>query len=131
MRDDAWLNELKVGDEVAIAGSGMSGREYRLRKVARLTKTVIILDDDSRYNRATGWTKSGSSSWSRTWIVPVTPEVANKVEYETLRWKALSKLEDINKLIFHRKLTLEQMRQYNNTIMAIILPDTEEKTQVI
>ena len=64
-----WLSELKVGDRVIVS----SNRNYDyLKKVKRLTKTVIVLDNNMRYNRSTGGGK-GEDAWSMTSLMEANP----------------------------------------------------------
>ena len=53
MRDTAeWLQGLKAGSEVVVGRSRW--RAGRIEKVARTTKTQVILKDGTRYNRSRG-----------------------------------------------------------------------------
>lgn len=51
MSDD-WLSNLKVGDVVIVHGSGLHGDS--IDKVAKLTKTQIVLERGSRFRRSDG-----------------------------------------------------------------------------
>lgn len=50
----AWLQDLLVGDRVIVNGGGGWGAANKLTRVARLTKTQIIVTDGSRFKRRNG-----------------------------------------------------------------------------
>ncbi len=63
-----WLKSLKPGDKVAI--ETITGG-YVLRKVVRLTKTQIVLDNSQKFYISSGLIVGGSF-YHKTSIVPVT-----------------------------------------------------------
>lgn len=76
MTDSDWLASLKPGDAVAVGG-GHYG--YRLRKVARITATQILVDA-SRFNRKSGW-MCGRSNWNVTHLErPDAPHVLRDLD---------------------------------------------------
>ena len=66
-----WLKSLKPGDEVAI--ETITG-SYVLRKVSRLTKTQIVLDNSQKFYISSGLLVEGSF-YHKTRIIPVTAEM--------------------------------------------------------
>lgn len=95
----SWLEELKVGDEVVVAGD-----RYHLDyvdKVTKLTAKQIALENSSyRYRRDTG-SQIGGDNWNSRRLEEATPERKKEAqrEYRRLRmiqtltrtvWKELS-----------------------------------------
>lgn len=75
-----WLQSLKPGDKVAI--ETITGGHV-LRKVARLTKTQIVLDNLQKFYISSGLIVGGSS-YRSTSIIPVTAEIKETIERSTL-----------------------------------------------
>ena len=75
-----WLQSLKPGDEVAI--ETITGG-YVLRKVSRLTKTQIVLDNLQKFYISSGQLVGGSH-YRSTSIIPVTAEIKETIERSTL-----------------------------------------------
>lgn len=61
MSREEWLKGLKPGDPVVKRKPGYYGGtpvyEFQSREVARVLKTVIVLDDGSRFRRDDGWSR--------------------------------------------------------------------------
>ncbi len=69
----AWLAELKVGDEVAIAvRHGLAG--FAVVTVVRTTKTIIDCGPHGEFNRKNGYRRGGSGYYTPR-IEPVTDEI--------------------------------------------------------
>lgn len=75
-----WLKSLKPGDKFAI--ETITG-SYVLRKVARLTKTQIVLDNSQKFYISSGLLVGGSH-YRSTRIIPVTAEIKEIMERSTL-----------------------------------------------
>ena len=75
-----WLKSLKPGDKVAI--ETITGGHV-LRKVARLTKTQIVLDNSQKFYISSGQLVGGSH-YRSTSIIPVTAEMKETIERSTL-----------------------------------------------
>ena len=75
-----WLKSLKPGDKVAI--ETITGGHV-LRKVARLTKTQIVLDNSQKFYISSGLLVGGSH-YRSTRIIPVTAEIKEIMERSTL-----------------------------------------------
>ena len=75
-----WLQSLKPGDDVAI--ETITGG-YVLRKVSRLTKTQIVLDNCQKFYISSGLLVEGSF-YHKTSIVPVTAEIKETIERSIL-----------------------------------------------
>ena len=71
-----WLKSLKPGDMVAI--ETITG-SYVLRKVSRLTKTQIVLDNCQKFYISSGLLVGGSFYY-KTSIVPITAEMKESLE---------------------------------------------------
>jgi len=71
-----WLKSLKPGDEVAI--ETITGG-YVLRKVSRLTKTQIVLDNCQKFYISSGIIVGGYF-YHKTSIVPITAEMKESLE---------------------------------------------------
>ena len=78
-----WLQSLKPGDKVAI--ETINGG-YVLRKVVRLTKTQIVLDNSQRFYMSSGLS-IGGSFYHKTSIIPVTAEIKETAERSTLIYR--------------------------------------------
>ena len=78
-----WLQSLKPGDEVAI--ETITGG-YVLRKVSRLTKTQIVLDNSQKFYISSGQL-IGGSHYRSTSIIPVTAEIKQTMEISILIYK--------------------------------------------
>lgn len=78
-----WLQSLKPGDEVAI--ETITGG-YVLRKVSRLTKTQIVLDNSQKFYISSGQLVGGSH-YRSTSIIPVTAEIKETIERSTLIYR--------------------------------------------
>ena len=75
-----WLKSLKPGDKFAI--ETITG-SYVLRKVARLTKTQIVLDNSQKFYISSGLIVGGSH-YRSTRIIPVTAEIKEVIERSKL-----------------------------------------------
>jgi len=71
-----WLQSLKTGDDVAI--ETITGG-YVLRKVSRLTKTQIVLDNSQKFYISSGLIVGGSF-YHKTSIIPITAEMKESLE---------------------------------------------------
>ena len=78
-----WLKSLKPGDKVVI--ETITGGHV-FRKVVRLTKTQIVLDNFQKFYISSG-TIVGWSSYHKTILIPVTAEIKEKVERSTLIYR--------------------------------------------
>ncbi len=103
-----WLQSLKPGDKVAI--DTITGG-YVFRKVARLTKTQIVLDNLQKFYISSGQLVGGSH-YRSTIIIPVTAEIKEVMERSTL-------IYNIRKSIING-LSTESLRQ----ILSIIESET-------
>lgn len=64
-----FLDKIKIGDKVIV-----SNRYYeKILQVSRLTKTMIILSDGSRYGKD-GWPVGQHDAWSSLHLIEATPE---------------------------------------------------------
>ena len=87
-----WLKSLKPGDKVVI--ETITGG-YVLRKVDRITKTQIVLDNCQKFYISSGIIVGGYF-YHKTSIIPVTAEIKEIVEKSTLIYRI--KKSDINGL---------------------------------
>ena len=71
-----WLKSLKPGDKVAIETITAG---YVFRKVARLTKTQIVLDNSQKFYISSGLIVGGSF-YHKTSIIPITAEIKETLE---------------------------------------------------
>jgi len=71
-----WLQSLKPGDDVVI---DIITGGYVLRKVSRLTKTQIVLDNSQKFYISSGLLVEGSF-YHKTSIIPVTAEIKESLE---------------------------------------------------
>jgi hypothetical protein len=77
---------VKVGDLILLAVGGWSKRRY-LQKVARLTKTQLIMTKGERFNRQTGRQVAGFDN-----IYSIAPKDINKFLYKCKIEKAVFSL---------------------------------------
>ena len=96
----AWLQSLKVGDDVYI--SGKYGRFGSIQKVVKITKTMIIVGQYKVRYRISGGFNVGGGSWDYSTINPVTDEVLSKQRIE----KLCNKATDLK-----QKLSLPQLNE--------------------
>jgi hypothetical protein len=99
-----WLDKLKVGDEVVVS-SGYYG--FRLDKVSRLTKTWIIISNQSFW-RNNGYQVKSSTDYMRTRITEPTNAMRLKIRRDWLvrkmqnfKWQttAIEILEDVDAVL--------------------------------
>ena len=84
MNDTNWLDELKVGDSVAVNGRyGVT-----IVKVEGVTKTQIVADE-SRFNKSNG-KRRGDDAWSLASLEPVTPKLREQIRLKKLRDKVFN-----------------------------------------
>lgn len=79
-----WRESLKAGDEVMVAG-GFSARPQHLAKVVKVTETQIVLPNNERYDKFTGY-RRGDSAYNRCFLLEVTPEGRTKVAVANARY---------------------------------------------
>jgi hypothetical protein len=105
-----WLKSLKPGDKVVI--ETITGG-YVARKIARLTKTQIVLDNCQKFYISSGLLVGGSA-FGRTSIMPVvaTAEIKEDIEKSTL-------IHKISKSYLH-SISIDSLRQ----ILSIIESET-------
>lgn len=78
MTRQEWLASLKVGDEVAMT-ERYSNKEFKICKVSRITRTLIIIDYyEKKFRRKDG--KESGSDYPFRWINPVTHDVRCEIE---------------------------------------------------
>lgn len=79
-----WLASLKPGDEVCVPQ--MYGYAAHIKTVKRLTATMIVLDDDTKYRKESGY-QIGHRGWHSTSINMVTDAIRASVEHaELCQW---------------------------------------------
>lgn len=66
------LSALKVGDTVVLRG-GITGREYRVRKVTRITERHVLIDGWDRKFHIRNGHEVGSPQW-RGWTIDTVPD---------------------------------------------------------
>ena len=104
-----WLKSLQPGDRVVIETTNGC---YFLRKVARLTKTQIVIDNFHKFYLSGGHLVGGSLSHNRTRIVPFTKEKNERIE----RMRLINSI----KKSYLSDISIESLRQ----ILSIIESET-------
>ena len=112
MTRQEWLASLKVGDEVAMT-ERYSDKVFRICRVSRTTKTLIIVDWYERSFRKKDGLEPGDYL-SRRSIVPVTHDVKCEIE----RINLINKIQNANINFF----SLDQVQK----IYGLILECLEE-----
>ena len=88
--ENEWLQKLKIGDEVYV--DGPYGSVGSVRKVTRITKTMIIIAFsgryDQRYKRNNG-RGVGEWTYNQGTIRELTKELIDKIQLERLRQQAI------------------------------------------
>lgn len=106
MTRQEWLASLKVGDEVAMT-ERYSNKVFRICRVSRMTKTLIIVDWYERSFRKKDGLEPGDYL-SRRSIVPVTHDVKceierinliNKINNANINFLSLDQVQKIYRLI--------------------------------
>jgi len=100
-----WLKSVKPGDEVIVSGGGPMSRS-RVKKVERLTKTQIVLDNGMKY-RIGGGCEVGDDSWRSTFLRESTPESINKIKREDMHGHITDRLSDMK----WREKSLEELSE--------------------
>jgi hypothetical protein len=106
------FEDLKAGDEVVLISRVFGDTQYSLKKVERVTKTQIVIDN-TKYRRSDGW--EISRHWNRDNIELPTPEMLQKVEkynQSVLRWNLMKDLQKIG----WGQFSLEHLREIKNFI---------------
>jgi len=80
MYEEKTLADLKVGDRVYWS----SNYNFGINEIERITKTLIILKNGSRYKRNTGYF-FGATLWNVGHISILTPELEEKVYIAKLK----------------------------------------------
>jgi hypothetical protein len=112
-----WLKSVKVGDVVAIVSTGY-GRYDRLSRVARLTKTQVILEGNShRYKKDSG-RGIGEDLWNHTRLVEATSARVASITEDTYRRKFINMVEAMD----WGEVSTESIRR----IREILKSDSEE-----
>lgn len=95
-----WLDKLKLGDEVIVCGGFDDGYPA---KVKRFTKTLIILEDDSRFRKKYGGQQG--SGYHRGFLLQPSQERLDRilhrrwaVKLANYKWKNES-LETLAKIV--------------------------------
>ena len=90
MRETSNFTEnLKSGDEVIVVMNSSFGRD--IEKVARVTKTQVILNSGLRFRRDNG-AQVARGMWSFVFLEEATPERVKKVRQDTERKKMIWRL---------------------------------------
>lgn len=93
--DKGWLQKIKVGDMVVIAG-GNSWTPPSVVKVERLTKTqIVVVGSDIKYRRNNG-RAIGGCAWSTTWVREATIEKIAEIGQAQAKRKAINYLGDMS-----------------------------------
>jgi len=103
-----WVKSLKPGDKVAV--ETITGGHV-FRKVVRLTKTQIVLDNSQKFYMSSGMS-IGGSFYHKTSIMPVTAEIDEKAERSALIYRI--------KKSYLSAVSIESLRQ----ILSIIESET-------
>ena len=91
MAEKRWMDSLKKGSLVILEDRGGD----TVKKVERTTKTMIILEGGSRFNRKSG-RESGGNEWYPAWVSEATPEIVAKTFKAMKHREALSRLMKTN-----------------------------------
>ena len=115
----SWLQNLKVGDEVALPIR--FGRGYDIEKVVRVTPTqVIVGPHEKRFRKADGF-NVGHDTWNTSLIKPVTDQVRLTNELATLREKAA---------ILRNNLTMPDDKESLEKLIAALEPFVKTNPKV-
>lgn len=94
-RAKQWRSELKAGDEAVVRSGHYS--EGQIVKVARVTATQVIINDNLRFRKDNGRKVGESDVWHRTYLEELTDEVRGRIRHASLasalgriKWEALS-----------------------------------------
>lgn len=84
------LENLKVEDKVVLEGRIS---EY-IRVIKRITKTQIILNDDSKFNK--NGKSIGTDVWNTCYIRPATEQDVERITEKALRNKLIKNINDFD-----------------------------------
>lgn len=104
-----WLDNLQVGDEVAVLYPGYRSDSYGISKIQKITpkrrftleNQLVFTPDGEEYRKRTAWDMKKQ-------LVPVTDTILESIEFRTL----VSTFSDI----VPEKLILEQLRAIHKII---------------
>jgi hypothetical protein len=116
-----WLENLKVGNEVACYSGGWSRPTYSLIVVTRVTKTLIVTDAGRfRKDNGVAYEKYGSNS-----IHPVTKEVKDEILKQRLISTISPKLDKLKSTLYEYELDI--LLNFNTLIDKTMLRNGETK----
>ena len=75
------FDDLQVGDLVIVERM----LTKNIQKVAKITKTQIILDNDEKYKKSNGYPVGPTTTWSTTHIIIPTDEMIKSVREENFK----------------------------------------------
>lgn len=104
------LEGVKVGDSVTIHG-GYSAGPLRISTVARLTKTKVVLADESEWNIRNGRAWGAGYSYGGSWARPSAEGDAGKIRHIYLSQKMTYR-------VTWSKLSLETLTKVNEVLEA-------------
>jgi hypothetical protein len=91
MGTNDWLAQLKEGDTVLAIGRSSES----VRRVQRLTATLIVLDNGDRFNRKYG-SSTGTDAWTSVHLAEATPEHIERIRTEGKRQRLAQSLSRRN-----------------------------------
>ncbi len=94
--ENNWLQQIKVGDKIAIRRT--ENRGYLISNVSRVTKTLIIAGND-RFNKVSGYSV-GDDIWSTSHLEEITQQIEDEIALNNLitRCKQLMREIPLSKL---------------------------------
>jgi len=98
MNENAWLNDLKVGDEVAVWTSSYGSGYYEFRKIDKVHKAHFVVGG-SKYRRDSG--RQAGETWHPAYLRQATDDLKAEVatlkrvnilgrKFEGIQWRGLS-----------------------------------------
>lgn len=89
MDNNAWLKELKIGEEVAVSGYGYGGVDYEIHTVTRVTPTGrITLSNEMVFNNDGSERGATHGYYHSQHLARVTDEIRDSIKKRNLLYEA-------------------------------------------
>ena len=110
------FQDLKVGDEVILISNGLGATKYLLKKVQRLTKTQIVIDN-FKYRRSDGRQIGYNGYYGDRLSLPTETMRQKMKEYNQslLKWHCINDLRQTD----WDKFSLQQLQQIQKFINGL------------
>ena len=120
MTNEAWIENLKIGDVVFVSRN--SGYLPEKDRVARITPTQIVLNHESKFRKDSGHSV-GTTTWNHRMLLEPTPERIAEHKREQVSHKVLNLIRNF---AITSKVSDDSLNQ-----IAALFESLEEKKEVV